>query len=137
MSEILNFFAKFWQSYLVHLIDIAIIYYVFYKIILLIKGTRTEQVTRGLVILLLATFVARLLRLSATGWILQRFWLAGIVALVIVFQPELRNLLAQLGRGRISKFFFSKRKLKDPSWGISWRLISIFAKYLMREAKPK
>ncbi len=79
--------------------DILIVAYLFYRIFLLIRGTRAVQLVKGVVILLLATQAAKLLNLEATYRVLQTAQIALLVALPIVFQPELRRLLESLGRG--------------------------------------
>ena len=77
--------------------DIFVVYYIVYRLILLIKGTRAMQVIWGVFILAVITFLAKFLDLSATVWMLQQFWLAGIFLLVVVFQPEIRFALANIG----------------------------------------
>lgn len=83
------------------IVDIAIVTYVLYRIILLIKGTRAEQLVKGLIIILLAMVVSGQLGLQTINWLLQGFMTMGLVAIPIVFQPELRRALEQLGRGKI------------------------------------
>lgn len=78
-------------------IDIFVVYYLVYRLILLLRGTRAVQVLWGVFILALITFVAHLLNLAATMWLMQQFWLAGIFMLVVVFQPEIRFALANIG----------------------------------------
>jgi diadenylate cyclase len=77
--------------------DILIAAAILYRLILTIKGTRAVQVIWGLLLLAFITFVAQMLDLKATIVILTQFWVAGIVLLVIVFQPEIRAGLAELG----------------------------------------
>lgn len=87
------------------LLDITIVAYIFYQILKLIKGTRAEQLLKGLILLLLFSALARFLRLDVVNWLLSKLWLVFAVTLPIVFQPELRRLLEQIGRGS----FFSSR----------------------------
>jgi len=84
------------------IIDIAIIAFVFYRLIILIRGTRAVQLIKGIGILLGISFLVNVLQLRTISWILEQVRLALIVALPIVFQPELRRALEQIGRG---KFF--------------------------------
>ncbi|MEW6723834.1 MAG: diadenylate cyclase CdaA [Bacillota bacterium] len=81
--------------------DIAIVAYVLYRLFLLIRGTRAVPLIRGIIILLAATQVTRWLRLYTINWLLVKIQVPLLVALPIVFQPELRRALEQLGRGRI------------------------------------
>ncbi|MFO7295867.1 MAG: diadenylate cyclase CdaA [Caldicoprobacter sp.] len=84
-----------------HVVDIAIVAYTLYKLMLLIRETRAEQVLKGLAILLFATWMSNILNLSTVHMILRNTAQLGVIALLIVFQPELRKALEQIGRGRI------------------------------------
>lgn len=85
------------------IIDIIIVAYVFYRLILIIRGTRAEQLIKGLVFLLLAMIVSDKMGLKSLNWILEKVMTVGLIAIPIVFQPELRRALEQLGRGKIFK----------------------------------
>ncbi|MGI6736359.1 MAG: diadenylate cyclase CdaA [Anaerovoracaceae bacterium] len=82
------------------ILDIAIVAYATYKVLGFIKQTRAEQLVRGLLILVLVMIVAGLLHLYATYWILRSTLAVGAIALVIVFQPELRRGLEHMGRSK-------------------------------------
>lgn len=86
-------------------VDIAIVAYVLYRFFMLIRGTRAIQLLKGIAILLLATTVSQFLRLYTVTWILNNARLMLAVAVPVVFQPELRRFLEQIGRGR----FFAGR----------------------------
>ncbi len=93
-----SFFFHFgWRD----ILDIALIAFILYKLIVLIRGTRAVQLLKGLVLLLIATVVVRQLGLTAIGWVLRQVMTIGLIAIPIVFQPELRRGLEQLGRGKI------------------------------------
>lgn len=79
-------------------IDMTIVAYVFYKLYQLIKETRAEQLVKGIVILLLATKASEIMQLHVVNWILRNTMTVGMIALLIVFQPELRRVLEYLGR---------------------------------------
>ncbi|NLJ57200.1 MAG: TIGR00159 family protein [Firmicutes bacterium] len=83
------------------ILDILIVTYIFYRAILIIKGTRAEQLVKGLVILLIAWGGSGLMGLKTFNWLLQGAMTAGLIAIPIIFQPELRKALEQLGRGRL------------------------------------
>lgn len=96
------------------LIDIAIVAYVSYKAIMLIKGTRAVQLIKGLVVLAISTKVSEWLGLYTINWLLRNTMTVGVIALLVVFQPELRRALEQLGRGRlfVTPFFsFSEEEV--------------------------
>ncbi|HHU77414.1 MAG: diadenylate cyclase CdaA [Caldicoprobacterales bacterium] len=97
-----------------HVIDISIVAFVLYKLLLLIRGTRAEQVLKGLAILLFATNLSEILQFNTIYWILKNTATVGVIALLIVFQPELRKALEQIGRGQLLDRFFLQDE-KDPT----------------------
>lgn len=80
------------------IIDISIVAYVFYNVYLLIKETRAEQLVKGIVILLLTSKISELMQFQVIHWILKNTMTVGLIALLIVFQPELRRALEHIGR---------------------------------------
>ncbi len=90
------------------LIDIGIVAYVFYRLLGLIRGTRAEQLLKGLVLLLVFTVIASYLELDMVNWLVEKLWILFAITVPIVFQPEIRRFLEQLGRG---SFFTSSRHL--------------------------
>lgn len=85
---------QFWKIFL----EIVVLWYVIYIILLFVKGTRSEQLLKGLVIIGIIFLVTQQLGLQAINWALTRLFPISVIALVIVFQPELRRALAQLGQ---------------------------------------
>jgi len=81
-------------------IDILIVAFVVYKLMLLIRGTRAVQLIKGLAVLLIATALSSMLDLNTMNWLLRQAMTALVVALPVVFQPELRRALEKLGRGK-------------------------------------
>ena len=84
-------------------LDILIVAFLLYELLMLTKETRASAVLKGLVTLVLASWVSDLLGLTALNWVLLNVVNNGTVVLVILFQPELRKALEQLGRGAIHK----------------------------------
>lgn len=85
-------------------IDMAVIAYVFYKLFMLIRETRAEQLIKGIFVLIFATWVSGpsgFFPLYTVNWLLRNTMTVGVIALLIVFQPELRRALEFLGRGGI------------------------------------
>ena len=103
LSDIIYFMEPYIQfPYVIrHVIDIALVAFVLYRLILLIQKTQAEQVLKGLTILLVITWLSGALRLNTVYWILRNTATVGVIALLVVFQPELRRALEQIGRGRI------------------------------------
>ncbi|MDD4334728.1 MAG: diadenylate cyclase CdaA, partial [Desulfotomaculaceae bacterium] len=81
-------------------IDILIVAYLMYRLMLLLRGTRAVQLLKGLAVLLVITAFASLFNLYTINWLLGKLMTALVVALPIVFQPELRRALEKLGRGK-------------------------------------
>ncbi len=85
-------------SYLKIGIEIIILWYAIYMILAFIKGTRTEQLLKGIVIIGVIFVIAQQFRLDAILWVMVRLFPLSVLALVIIFQPELRRGLARLGQ---------------------------------------
>lgn len=81
-------------------VDIAIVAFVFYKLLSLIKETRAEQLIKGLIILLVILKLSEWAKLYVVHYILVNTMTIGVVALLIVFQPELRRALEYIGRSK-------------------------------------
>ncbi len=81
-------------------LDIFVVSVVIYYLLMLVKGTRGGQVLRGVVVLLATLLLAKIMNLHALGWTIERLIFAGAVAFIILFQPELRLALDQIGRGQ-------------------------------------
>ena len=92
------------------LLDIAILSFVIYKLLWMLRKTSSGRVLRGILIFLLAMFLSYTLDLTATSFVLDRVVELGILALVILFQPELRRLLEKMGSGRIGQVFASSKE---------------------------
>jgi diadenylate cyclase len=94
--------------YVRNIADILAVYYMVYRLILLLKGTRAMQVIWGVFILAVITAVSQFLGLTATVWLMQQFWLAGILLLIVVFQPEIRFALANIGSNPLGRVMVSQ-----------------------------
>ena len=91
-------FYGIYGKYIVNVLDVAILAFLFYRVILIIKGTRAIQIILGILTLLALTLVARdILHLRALTWLLSNFWLAAVIIFAVVFQSEIRSVLAQIG----------------------------------------
>ena len=91
------------------IIDILLVSIVFYYIFLLLKGSRAIHILIGLSILAFVFLLSKALQLFATGWLLDRFLTLILVAIPVIFQPELRRGLEKLGQTRI----FSSHEVKQ------------------------
>lgn len=89
-------------------IDILIVAFVIYKLLGLIKQTRAEQLIKGVALLIIATFVSDILNLHTINWLLKGTVALGAIAILVVFQPELRRALEYMGRSKIMKTPFGQ-----------------------------
>ncbi len=86
-------------------LDIAIITFLVYKLLGFIRETGAEQLAKGLLLLVVATVLSKWMHLYTLHWLLSGLISAGLVAIVVIFQPELRRALEYLGRSRITNIF--------------------------------
>lgn len=80
------------------ILEVAILWYIFYVIFVFIQGSRVVQVVKGLLVLILLFLVSEALGLTAINWILSRLVTIWVIAFLIIFHPELRRGLARLGQ---------------------------------------
>ena len=78
-------------------VDIALVYYIFYRLLLLIKGTRAFQMLIGLGLMVLVLIASQFLEFYTLDWLIHSFWSQIVLAVVILFQPEIRRTLARVG----------------------------------------
>jgi len=90
-----------WTSAWKEIVDVAIVSYIIYKLILLVRGTRAVQLLKGIVVLIAVWAVSYIFELLTLQWVMNQLFTWGVVAVLVIFQPELRRALEQLGRGRI------------------------------------
>lgn len=98
-----------WQD----IIDILLVAIVIYRLLLIIKGTKAAQMLIGLGLLLLAFLISGYMELYTMNWIIQSFWAQIVIALIVLFQPEIRRALAQMGEARFLQAFTSAEELKS------------------------
>ena len=99
MADLLTAFR--WRDAL----DILLVALIVYRLLVAFRGTRAAQMLVGLGMLLAASLVARRFELHSLGWLLDNFWSFWAIAVVVLFQPELRRALARLGQGRFLRAF--------------------------------
>lgn len=99
----------------IDIIDILLVAFVIYKILGFIRESRAEQLVQGLLLMVVATWLSGLFHLYTLNWILQGAMTLGLIALVVVFQPELRRALERMGRGKWVPAFrqINKNEAKD------------------------
>jgi len=93
---------------LADIFDILIVAFLIYQLIRLVRNTNAMTALKGFAIVLLVMFGANMLQLNTLTWILSNVMQVGLIALVIIFQTELRKMLERLGRSRFPKIFGQK-----------------------------
>lgn len=89
-----------WSDYL----DIAIVAYLLYRLLPLVRNTGTKQIAKAIAVILGVAWLTDLLNLYALSFIMEQFLQIGLIALVVLFQPELRRMLDHLGNMKFHKF---------------------------------
>ena len=118
IGDILNSFydqnilshIRLWQEYPIKLvtliIDLAIVIFLGYKLLQIVKDSRAWQLVKGIALLVIATSISGLLNLNVLNYILSTVMDWGVILIIIIFQPEIRRALEQLGgTNRFARFF--------------------------------
>lgn len=112
-------------------LDILIMAYLIYHGVKLVRETRAAQLVKGIGIMFLFYFISRLLKLKMLSFLMDNVLQAGLFAMVVVFQPELRRALEQVGRSRISKLPMFSSGLSEQEQQNRW---TRFIEALLEEA---
>jgi len=86
-------------SYLNDIVDILIVSYIIFHLLKLLRGTRAVQLLKGLIVLIIIWLISQVFQLATLEWLIENVFSVGLLAVIIIFQPELRRALEQLGRG--------------------------------------
>ncbi len=108
-------------------IDIAIVSFIIYRILVLLVGTRAVQLMKGVFIIVMLSVLASFLRFRLLSWFLGNALLALSFAIPIVFQPELRKMLEELGKGQL---YLLKRRMSDDEAEVRVKQIAGALSYL-------
>ncbi|MCA9714140.1 MAG: diadenylate cyclase CdaA [Myxococcales bacterium] len=87
------------RTVLVTAVDLALVYYLIYRVLLVIKGTRAAQMVVGIVLIGAAFFASERLELTTVSWLLDNFISYVVIIVVVVFQQDLRRALGRIGQG--------------------------------------
>lgn len=87
------------------ILDLAIVMFLLYCFFKVVKGSRAWQLIKGIALLIIATWASGLFNLKILNWILTGIMNLGVIAIIVIFQPELRRGLEQLGTNKLTKFF--------------------------------
>ena len=98
-----------WQD----ILDILLVAIILYSVLLIIKGTRALKILIGLMILLITFLLSGYIGLYTMDWLIQSLWAQIVLALVILFQPEIRRTLAKMGEARFFPSLTSAEELRS------------------------
>lgn len=106
--ELLSFDIFSW-SFLVNVLDVIVVWYLVYKLIQLVRGTKAIQLFKGVGLFIVLRFLAGIVGLKALSWLMDQVITYGVIAAIVIFQPEIRRGLEHLGR---SSFFKTSKNEK-------------------------
>lgn len=119
------------------IIEILIIAFLIYQIVAWVKNTRAWILLKGIAVVLIFSLVAFIFHLNVILWILSKSINVGIIAVIIIFQPELRKALEQLGRKNLVLSFFTFDDQKDKDERFSDRTVNEIVRATFELAKKK
>lgn len=96
-------------DYLASIVDVLLVWFVVYKLIMVIRGTKAVQLLKGIFVIIIVRLLSGFLGLNTLSWMMDEALRWGFLAFIIIFQPEFRRALEQLGRGR----FFSRTATQE------------------------
>lgn len=94
-------------------IDIAIVAWIIYLVLKLIRGTSAERSTKGVALLLISTLLSGAFNLNTINYILENLTQIGLLAVVVVFQPELRKILERMGKANFYKYSNQSEEMSE------------------------
>ncbi|RKD22657.1 TIGR00159 family protein [Ammoniphilus oxalaticus] len=118
-------------EYLSDAIDILLVTYLIYKLIIVLRGTRAIQLFKGIIVIVVTWLLSTYFGLRTLQWLMSQALNIGLLAILIIFQPELRRALEQLGRGRI----FSRSNQPDDQ--VALRMVGEINKAMQYMSKRR
>ena len=131
INEITNLTENQLVRTFLNILDILLVWFVIYKILTLIKGTKAVQLLKGIFVIIIIRIITEYLGLTTLGWMTNQVIDYGFLAIIIIFQPELRRALEQLGRGKL----FARSGMQEEEERD--RLISAMTKSISYMAKRR
>lgn len=130
-------FSNFFQNLstlkiVTSILDLLIVWYVLYLLIAVFKGTKAIQLLKGILVIVIGQQISMILNLTATSKLFDIVIQWGVLALIVIFQPEIRRALEQLGRGSFLKRYTSNTYSKDEE-----KLIQSVSKAVQYMAKRR
>ncbi len=121
-NQIVSFLVS-WKP----VIEISILWFVIYHILLFFEGTRAIQVLRGIILLLVAFFLSQKLGLQVIEWLLTKLFAISVIAILIIFHPEIRQGLARLGQRHLFAINLKEEDLDEMLKQVTKAVSSLLA----------
>ena len=123
MDTIISFFKEFASMLptvkFMDIVDILLVAFVIYTIIMMIQNTGAVRIAKSVIIILVLSGLTQLLNMYLMNYLLERVLEIGLIALVIMFQPELRRMLEKLGSKSLREILSMKEQQREIDRGIS------------------
>lgn len=100
-------------SDVINIIDVLVVWFVIYELIMLLRGTKAVQLFRGIIVIIIIMAGSWYIGLNTVYWIMNQVINWGVIAMVIIFQPEIRRGLEHLGRGSIFAKNHSQKEAEE------------------------
>lgn len=117
MESIVNFFREFASMLptvkFMDIVDILVVAFLIYKIIMMVQTTSSARIAKSILLILFLTIITQLLNMHLMNYLLDKILEIGLVALVVVFQPELRRMLEKLGSKRLRELLSVKEEARN------------------------
>lgn len=133
ISKIKSFISLLPQISFMNVLEVLIIAFIIYEILVLIKKTKAMTLLKGILVILVFTVLAYVLRMNVILWLLERVSTIAVIALVVIFQPELRDALERLGKQSI----VPKMIMQQEDTGITVETTSEIAKAAFQMGRVK
>ena len=112
MDAVINFFKEFSSMLptikVMDIVDILVVAFLIYKVIMMVRSTSAARIAKSVLIILILAGVTQLLNMYLLNYILDKILEIGLVALIVVFQPELRRMLEKLGSKNVREILSVK-----------------------------
>ncbi|MBO0440033.1 diadenylate cyclase [Enterococcus sp. DIV0212c] len=118
------------RDYIINIIDILVVWYLVYKLIMLVRGTKAVQLLKGVAVFIVIRILSEIIGLHTLSWLMNQVIMYGVIAAVVIFQPEVRRGLEHLGRS--SFFRTSKTEQQEDE-----KMILAFDKAIQYMSKRK
>ncbi|MFB9221300.1 diadenylate cyclase CdaA [Kurthia sibirica] len=129
MNELTHFTENDLVRMFLNILDVLLVWFVVYKILALIKGTKAVQLLKGIFVIVIIRIVTVYLGLNTLSWMTKQVIDYGFLAIIIIFQPELRRALEQLGRGKLfARSGLQEEEEQDRLIGAMTKSVSYMAK---------